>query len=115
MVTCGEGIPKIENIIDKIGLLTFGDYNIVSGFSMNNVNYLNNGDAQWLGTGYGTVTMGAWYVYSDGYQNGDVVDTNFYSVRPAVVLNSGIVINCTIGSNIGQCDGTINRPYTIKY
>ena len=104
MGVCGDAITKVTSVIDKVGLLTLPDYNAVTSNGSDH-SYLNIGNVWWLGTGYGSDTYNAFRIRSGGdLQSFDVESTNL--VRPAVVLNSGVI--ATKGT------GTSGDPYLVE-
>lgn len=91
-----------ENITDKIGLLSLGEYKEAGGTK----SYLHTNNTWWLSN---TSEEGIWYVYSNGNIN-DVIkmgkDYYSYGVRPVITLKGNL--------SLISGDGSKENPYKIE-
>ena len=101
-----------------------------TGSAANNkriANYNGSATLWWLRSPYTYYSYYAWYVFSDGYCNGDYC-TNSYGIRPALVLPSNLLVSDdgsvqtntppTITSTSGSSGvnlGTKSAAFSFKY
>jgi len=107
----------IRTVSDKVGLLSIYDYMMTGGIhnlgghSGDTLNYLDTGTNWWMispfvSSGYSDVDN-IWCGHETGNSYFAIPSTNWYGVRPAIVLKSGITI--TGGSGIED------DPYVLEY